>query len=554
MLGAFREVPTPPDAIERSMRRSPCVAALFAPLFILIAALPAVAASTLNGVRVDVLPTGGALVSATFAGGTPVYHVVGAGTAEPTVVFDGTAAGPQVPPSIIGSGSITNITVASTGASTSVALHLTGPAGVTVRAGGNVVFITVAAATAPVNPFAFPTPAAAATAAGQITEVVPLKYADVSEIAGILVAGSNVASNDTFVPQSTSLGTSSLSGSFGGISGGAFSQPSQAQTFGPNAFGQATGLAQRLNDNIAIDRRLNAIILTGTPDVIAGFKEIIAKIDVAVQSVILETQIVELDDTAARNVGLDLTPDGTGALIEATGATTGGGATLRTGAFPQFGANLQANLFAQVQLGNAKVIAKPRILAQSGQQASILTGDAIPIVTNVVVAGAGAVSSQQVNYVNVGVNLQIQPRVSSDGFVTSHIYSEVSSVTSFVNGIPQISQRTASTIASVRDGESFVIGGLLQDNEIRNLSKLPFIGDLPLIGLLFQHVNTSHTQTNLYVIVTPHVVAAPGVTPPISPLSVPTSLPQLAPPPGPGPAASTAPLTPPSAPPATPKR
>lgn len=144
------------------------------------------------------------------------------------------------------------------------------------------------------------------------------------------------------------------------------------------------------------------------------------------------------------------------------------------------------------------------------------------------------------NYVNVGVNLQIQPRVSSDGFVTSHIYSEVSSVTQFIQGVPQISQRTATTTATVRDGESFVIGGLLQDNEIRNLTKLPFIGDIPLIGVFFRHVNTSHTQTNLYIVVTPHVVAEsvpPNAPPPaLLPQTLPSALPQVAPPAAPAPA------------------
>lgn len=534
------------------MRRFFPAVALFAPCLaaiVVCAAGPALAASTVSGVRVDPLPTGGALVSVTLIGGLPTYHVTGAGTNDPTILFDATSAGPQVPPSTTGAGPVQNVTVLSTGASTSIALHLTAATGVTVRAGGNGIYINVSPAS-PVNPFGLLGQQPAAAPLGSITEVVPLKYADVSEIAGVLVAGSNVASNDTFSPQQTSLGTNSLGGSsFGGVTG-SFGQAPAAQSFGPSAFGQAQGLAQRLNDNIAIDRRLNAIILTGTPDQIAAYKETINKLDIAVQSVILETQIVELDDTAAKNIGLDLSPDGTGAIVEATSAQTGGGASLRTGAFPQFGANLAANLYAQVQLGNAKIIAKPRILAQSGQQASILTGDAIPIVTNVVVAGAGAVSSQQVNYVNVGVNLQIQPRVSSDGYVTSHIYSEVSSVTQYVNGIPQISQRTASTIASVRDGQSFVIGGLLQDNEIRNLTKLPFIGDLPLIGQLFQYASTSHTQTNLYVVVTPHIVEAPGVTPPSSaPIAAPTSLPQLGPPSGPSaPAASPPPLTAPPSP------
>ncbi len=515
------------------------------PLFLasLVAATAlSAAAATLGAVRVDATAAGGAIVSVSFSGGVPVYHVVGAGTPETAVLFDNTTIG-QVAPSITGIGPVTSLSVAQTGSSSSVALHLVAPTGVRVRTGGKVVTIEVAAASAAPNPAsgAQPPPSAAAsgpTALGTVTEIVALKYADISEIAGILVPGSNVASNDTFTPTQTNIGTSSLTGSFGGLSGGFNGGGTgQQQSFGGN-FGQQNALAQRVNDNIAVDRRLNAIVLSGTPEVVAGFKAIIDKIDVPVRSVVLETQIVELSDSAARNVGFDFSPDGSGAIANASGSA--GGYTIKN-LVPGAGqVSLQALLFAQISLGNAKIIAKPRILAQSGQPASILTGDAIPILTSVVVASAGAVTSQQVNYVNVGVNLQIQPRVSSDGFVTSHIYSEVSSVTNFVSGVPQISQRTASTIATVRDGEPFVIGGLLQDNEIRNLTKLPFIGDLPLIGTFFRHVNTSHSQTNLYIIVTPRIVAAypgGGSSPPpaLTPQTLPSALPQVAPPAGPAP-------------------
>ena len=290
-------------------------------------------------------------------------------------------------------------------------------------------------------------------------------------------------------------------------------------------------------------------MLSGTADVVAGLKAIIDKLDIPVASVILETQIVELSDSAARNIGLDFAPDGSSIVVNATrgssttSATTGGtGLTIQTGQMAQAAATLQAALYAQVSEGNGRVIAKPRILAQSGQQASILTGDAIPVLTYVGVANVGTQS--QVNYINVGVNLQIQPRVSSDGFVTSHIYSEVSSVTGFTNGNPQISQRTASTIATVRDGDSFIIGGLLQDSELRSLSKIPFLGDIPLIGPFFRHLSTSHAQTNLYIVVTPHVVGTSSTTPAVSPLVVPTALPQVGPPPPPAnPQASTPPLT-----------
>jgi len=527
-------------------------------------ATPASAAVTLAAIRVGPGPAGGAIVFLSFTGGLPLYHLTGPGTTETSVIFDGTQLG-SVAPSLAGQGPLTSVSVAQTGTNASVALHLASPVVVQIIPAGGGLLLEVpgpngATGSNVLTPFAGATPTPSIL--GATTEVVLLKYADVSEIAGVLVAGSTIASNDTFTPEQTNIGTSSLTGSsFGGVTGTGIT-PAQTPNFS-TAFGQTTGLAQRVNDNIAVDRRLNAIILSGTPDVIAGLKDIIEKLDIPVPSVILETQVVELDDSAARNIGIDTSPDGTGILVNGQNSTTstlGSGTTTRpngyalgSGVSGSGAVSLQANLYAQITLGNGKVIARPRILAQSGQEASILTGDALPIVTNVVLAGASSISTQQVNYVNVGVNLQIQPRVSSDGYVTSHIYSEVSSVTSFNSiGAPEISQRTASTIATVKDGDSFVIGGLLQDNETSTLSKLPFIGDLPLIGQLFQHINTSHTQTNLYIIVTPHIVVAGGANPPVQPLVPPPSLPQLAPPPPPGASAGSQPLVAPTSAPTVP--
>ena len=525
--------------------------ALLAALFVALqVALPALAASTIVGIRVDAQPSGGALVTITFSGGAAAYRVVGAGTPETAVIFDGAQVGPQVAPTVAGTGPISSVSIAQTGTSSSVSLHLTGVAGVRVRAAGGAVVIDVAnpAGTAPAGPggFGAPTPAAvAAPASNTETQLVLLKYADVSEIAGVLVAGSSVTTNDTFVPTQSNVGASSLGGNtIGGGGGFGTGAVQQQQTFGN--FGAAGagggGLAQRLNDNVAIDRRLNAIILTGTPDVVDPLRAMIDRLDIPVPSVLLECEIVELSDTAARNIGLDFSPDGSGIVVNGSSGTTGSSTTttstngytvhsLQTGTG---GFSFGANLYAQISEGNGRVLSKPRILAQSGQQASILTGDAIPIFTSVTAANVGV--SSQVNYINVGVNLQIAPRVSSDGIVTSHIFSDVSSVTGYTNNAPQISQRTTSTLASVKDGEAFVIGGLLQDNETRSLSKLPFIGDLPIIGALFRHISTTKQQTNLYIVVTPHIIqpGASSALPPVGvPLSKPAPLPQSTAPPAP---------------------
>ena len=131
--------------------------------------------------------------------------------------------------------------------------------------------------------------------------------------------------------------------------------------------------------------------------------------------------------------------------------------------------------------------------------------------------------SSQVQYINVGVSLQIQPRISPDGFVTSHIFSQVSSETGTSQGYPTLSQREATTSATVKDGDSFVIGGLLQQNDLSSVQKLPGLGDIPLIGGLFHYRNDSSQNTNLYIIVTPHIIKngfnAPEAKPLPSPLA-----------------------------------
>ena len=113
--------------------------------------------------------------------------------------------------------------------------------------------------------------------------------------------------------------------------------------------------------------------------------------------------------------------------------------------------------------------------------------------------------SQQVQYVNVGVTLQIAPRVTDDGYVTSHVFAEVSNVTGFSQGYPTISQREAATSATVKDGDYFVIGGLTQESHLVTRGKVPLLGDVPAVGEFFKLHQESRSKTELYIIVTPHV-------------------------------------------------
>jgi len=341
---------------------------------------------------------------------------------------------------------------------------------------------------------------------GEDFEVVKLKYADVSEIVGLLTANQSIKSNDDFTPQEPNFGSSG--GSSAGYFGSGGLPPSPILVAANGVIPSSDSVGQAIDGTIGIDRRLNAVILRGPPERLAAIKREIAMLDVPVTSVVLETEFVELSETGARNLGLDFN--------NANGQITAVNVDYSKG-FPGFSdtprlggvnAAFQVALYAQIAKGEGKIVSKPRISAQSGATAKIVTGDALPILTSIALSGVNAVQ-QQVEYVNVGVTLQIAPRVSDDGFVTAHVFAVVSSVTGFSQGYPTISQREASTSATVRDGEPFVIGGLTEESRILNKSKLPLLGDLPLLGALFTTEHTSQAKRDLYIVVTPHIVLGP---------------------------------------------
>ena len=338
------------------------------------------------------------------------------------------------------------------------------------------------------------TPPAAQPAPGDGAELVMLHYADVSEIVGLLTDGLTVKSNDVFTPHEPGFGQASLNNN------GYTPAPPQQATPDDEPLGQS------VDAGIAIDRRLNAVWLKGPPERIARMKAEIAMIDVPVDSVVLETELVELTESGARDVGIDFT-NANGQIAVATLQT---GGFIPVGTVPNGGgrlssATLQAALYAQVSKGEGRIVSRPRIAAQSGTTAKIITGDALPILTSITLSGVNGVS-QQVQYVNVGVTLQIAPRVSPDGWVTSHLFCVVSSVSGYSQGYPTISQREAQTSATVRDGETFVIGGLTQETSLTSNGKVPGLGDVPLVGNVFRNSKTSKARTELYIVVTPHVV------------------------------------------------
>jgi len=477
--------------------------------------------SILQYVQSQQLPNGRVRILLQFSGPVQARAVAVGATSSYVVQFFGAVLAPTVPNIIpVNLPPIQTVSVTQQGNALTVSVAMTTAVQPKLINGpGYVSIIEVSQGGAqPQNGYQSQQQPPVAAPGGMQTEIVRLRYADLSEVVGILSGNANVAPGNTFNPQPTNMGQQ---GAFGGNSFGQavnagqsiqpFQQFSQYQQAVPS---EQQALGQRITDNIAIDRRLNAIILTGTPDQIAQAEALISKIDIPVQSVLLDTEVLEVTISGNKSIGLPYNQSTTSPITHIFNTQ----AQILNNIPSQAVAGalaIQSDIWALVDEGKARVLASPKILTQDGLSASILTGDSLPIrvTTPVGVGGIGAVSSQ-VEYINVGVNLQILPRVTGNGGVDADVYSQVSSVTGFdSSGDPQISTRQAQTKVNLLEGQTLVIGGLLQSQDIRNLQKVWLLGDIPLVGYLFRFYTETKTDTNLVITVTPHIVPAPAGAP-----------------------------------------
>lgn len=251
-----------------------------------------------------------------------------------------------------------------------------------------------------------------------------------------------------------------------------------------------------------------------------------------VQQVMLEVRVAEMSRELIRRLGINATaatPQGFGmtALNQLTsmlggnsfGQTTGGllSSTLNltqeatqsvNGAFRFQTGNITWSGFVDAlqEQNLAKVLAKPTLVALSGQEASFLAGGEFPIP---VPQAFGVVTIQ---FKKFGVGLIFTPNVLSDKHISINVAPEVSEL-DFANAlrlqgftIPAISTRRASTVIELADGQSFAIGGLLRDNVRSSVKQFPFLGDIPILGALFRSNSFQKNETELVIIVTPHLV------------------------------------------------
>lgn len=263
----------------------------------------------------------------------------------------------------------------------------------------------------------------------------------------------------------------------------------------------------RARDMVAHEE-LNAIMVRARPDVVELAQKVLNAIDLADSEVMLEVSIVEINRTKASNLGIDLSPDMITASVPVTDGVISIGDLGKLATGDLLVSLPSAILNIKKEDLDANVLANPRIRVKNNGKAKIHIGDRVPIITTTVNQG---VSTENIQYQDVGLKLAVEPTVRQNDEVDIKLGLEVSSlgtktVTSTGSVAYQIGTRNTETVLRLKDGETQVFGGLINDEERKTTAKLPLIGDVPLLGRLFSNVDDSSVKTELLLSITPHVI------------------------------------------------
>lgn len=241
----------------------------------------------------------------------------------------------------------------------------------------------------------------------------------------------------------------------------------------------------------------------------------------------LEAQIIEINTSNEKDLGIQYWSPALGDNTSGSSSNsnssdiTRGSAGLfyagenfknnsRGGTLGWFGrriSNVNASLQALITTGKARILSRPSITTMSGQKANILIGGRIPIPTS---AGDGEIS---IDWREYGIRLNIEPVVDAENKITSKVHAEVSTL-DYGHGvkekdftIPALASREADAVINVRSGMTMAIGGLLNSEDGKTITKIPLLGDIPIIGQFFRHTTKTRDNRELVILITPTLVA-----------------------------------------------
>ena len=296
--------------------------------------------------------------------------------------------------------------------------------------------------------------------------------------------------------------------------------------------------------SIGFHNDTNALIISAQPDILKSLESVISQLDIRRAQVLVEALIVEISDKLARDLGVQFLFLGDGEsspiatqrfgtpnpdLISTIGAETSEdsttSSTMQTRAansllaldglavgvarYKASGTSFATILNLIAQDADSNVLSTPSIMTMDNEEASIVVGQEIPITTGETLSGSNSNPFRSVTRQEIGVKLVVRPQINEGNAVKMYINQEVSSIFGPLGEMSTdliTNKRNIKTTVLVEDGETIVLGGLIDDNVQESVKKVPFLGDIPLLGRLFKTTSISRTKRNLMVFLRPTIV------------------------------------------------
>lgn len=264
--------------------------------------------------------------------------------------------------------------------------------------------------------------------------------------------------------------------------------------------------------SVNVSEQINSLIVVGQPDEIAKVEGVVNAVDHAQPQVILEARIVEVNKDALKDLGVDwsdqlsMTYQESGRPVELPNIADASESVMNIGAFDRNPLTFTSIIKMLETQNKAKVLSNPRVTTMNEKEAEIFVGDRIPYTVTTV---SGGVATTDVRFEEPGIRLKITPTIIDGDFVVIKVEPEVSFIFSFRgpdNQYPWVKKRQATAYVRVRNGQPFVLGGLLNQEDKKNLLKVPFLGNVPWLGNIFSYEKHTVTDTELIITITPTVV------------------------------------------------
>jgi type II secretion system protein D len=338
-----------------------------------------------------------------------------------------------------------------------------------------------------------------------------------------------VGSNRSSSNRSSGMGSTSGLGNSSGTAVGGFSPGGFGNTGGlgsPNGGGSNGANRAGANSSssasfvgqvyVVADQDTNSLLVTTATKYRDDVEKIINQLDRPIPQVLIKVLVAEVTHDNSVDFGTDFSilntrPNGNGQSFGQTFGSPGTGLVINF-----LENNLQAQLHLLAEQNKLDVLSRPYILASDNQEAYVMVGQEVPIVTSNTTTSLGQTISNY-EYQSVGIILDVIPHINPDGIVTLQVAPQISQLTSqTVNvgpgvNVPVIDSRQATSQVAIADGQTIVIGGLMQDQKTLKVDKVPLLGDIPIIGAAFSRTQADKTKTELLLFLTPHVASDPSL-------------------------------------------